>query len=320
MNISDLNGLLDVRWPEERLATRGHLDRAGIDPRVLADAVRRNVLVRVRRGVYARRHVWQALAPWERDRLRIEAHWLSTGGKAIYSHVSAARLRGCATWNAGEQVHVTVKHSVSRASHGVGVVPHRLHLPEEDVVDVPLGAGRIARATSLARAVGDCARILDTERAAIIGDHALRLGASLEGIRAAAERTGAVRGSRRIDRLLGLLDARSESPGETRTRLALLVGGLPRPVLQFEIPTAEGLFRADFAWPDLMVILEFDGEGKYVDYRPTDVALLAERRREIALVESGWTVVRVRWRDLSVSGSVVAKVEAAFERARRLAS
>lgn len=145
-------------------------------------------------------------------------------------------------------------------------------------------------------------------------------GANLQGIRDAAERTEAARGLRRLEDLLGLLDLRSESPGETRTRLALVAAGLPAPRLQFEIPTAEGVFRADFAWPELMVILEFDGESKYFDYRPTPDVLLAERRRENALVVEGWTLVRARWADLSNPGVVPARVLAAFERARRLAA
>jgi hypothetical protein len=57
--------------------------------------------------------------------------------------------------------------------------------------------------------------------------------------------------------------------------------------LPFEITTAQGLFRADFAWPELMVILEFDGEAKCFDYGPTTSVLLDERRRETALHEEG---------------------------------
>ncbi|MDQ4501702.1 type IV toxin-antitoxin system AbiEi family antitoxin domain-containing protein [Sinomonas sp. ASV322] len=315
----ELTTLLDTRWPALRVASSEQLRVAGLDSRALAAAVRDRILVRIRRGVYVRRPLWQSLAPWERDQLRVEAHWLATGGSSVYSHVSAARLLGCSTWESGPAIHVTVPYSVSRASHGGDVAPHRFAVGDDDVVEVPLGWGQIARATSLDRTVADCARSLDIERAAVVGDHALRLGASLDGIRAAADRTGAIRGARRVERLVGLLDGRSESPGETRTRLALLAAGLPAPELQFEISTGEGRFRADFAWPDVLVILEFDGEAKYFDYRPTDVALRAERRRENAIVDEGWTLVRARWADLSIPGAIPAKVLAAFERARRLA-
>ncbi|WP_138442085.1 type IV toxin-antitoxin system AbiEi family antitoxin domain-containing protein [Sinomonas susongensis] len=319
MSSHQLSKLLASRWPAEGIASSNQLRVAGVDHRALTAAVREGILLRVRRGVYVRRDLWLALSPWERDRFRIEAHWLATRGQSVYSHVSAARLRRCSTWDRDEQVHVTVPYSASRASHGSDVMPHRLRLPEEDITAIHLSSGNVARATTLERTVLDCARTSDLERAAIIGDHALRMGATVEGIRAAAERTGSARGSRRLEKLLGVLDPRSESPGETRTRLALAAAGLPSPELQFEIRTAEGTFRADFAWPDVMVILKFDGENKYFDYRPIPSVLLAERRRENALVAEGWTLVRARWAELSVPGAIPAKVAAAFKRARRLA-
>ncbi|MCH6469200.1 type IV toxin-antitoxin system AbiEi family antitoxin domain-containing protein [Sinomonas terrae] len=319
MPSNDITNWLASRWPTSRIASSNQLRLAGVDHRVLTAAVRQGILVRVRRGVYVRRDLWLSLSVWERDRLRIEAHRIATGGTSVYSHVSAARLQGCSTWDSDERVHVTVPYSVSRASHSRDVMPHSLRLPDEDVAEIRLSSGVVALATTLERTVSDCARISELERAAVVGDHALRIGASLDGIRAAAERTGAVRGNRRIERLLPLLDPRAESPGETRTRLALAAAGLPPPELQFEIPTAEGLFRADFAWPDVMVILEFDGEAKYFDYRPTQTVLLEERRRENALVVEGWTLVRARWAELSVPGAIPAKVLGALDRARRRA-
>lgn len=319
MPASELTKVLASRWPVGGLASSNQLRVAGIDHRALTAAVRAGILLRVRRGVYVRRDLWLSLPAWERDRLRIEAHWLATGGGSVYSHVSAARLQGCSNWDGDERVHVTVPYSVSRSSHGQDVMPHNLRLPDEDVTEIRLSSGQAARTTTLERTVSDCARTSDLERAAIIGDHALRLGASIDGIRAASERTGTVRGARRLDELLGVLDPRSESAGETRTRLALAAAGLPAPELQFEIPTVEGLFRADFAWPDVMVILEFDGEAKYFDYLPTPAVLLAERRRENALAAEGWTLVRARWAELSVPGTIPVKVRAAFDRARRLA-
>ena len=44
--------------------------------------------------------------------------------------------------------------------------------------------------------------------------------------------------------------------------------------------------------------LEFDGKTKYFDYRPTGEVLFAERRREKALMEQGWTFIRIEWKDL----------------------
>lgn len=320
MSASRLTALLDVRWPNAAVASTRDLAARGIDHRVLTEAVKRQELVRLRRGVYARRAIWRALRPWEQDRLRIEAHWLSTNGAAVYSHTSGARAHGLSTWDVGPKVHVTVPYSGSKTSHGADVVAHSLAVPEMDLARVALAPGRIATAVSVERAVADCARTLDIERAAIVGDSALRRGVTIERIRAAAERSGAVRGSRRVEDLLAVLDARAESAGETRTRLALAAAGIPAPELQYGILTPHGVFRADFAWPELLVILEFDGDSKYFDYRPTQEALLLERRREVALTEEGWIVVRARWSDLDAPWSLAARLEAAFARSRKLSA
>ncbi|WP_420821082.1 type IV toxin-antitoxin system AbiEi family antitoxin domain-containing protein [Sinomonas gamaensis] len=88
--------LLASRWPAGRIASSTQLKVAGVDHRALTAAVRDGVLIRVRRGVYVRRDVWQALAPWDRDRLRIEAHWLATGGNVrlqLYLGGAAVGLR-----------------------------------------------------------------------------------------------------------------------------------------------------------------------------------------------------------------------------------
>ena len=54
----------------------------------------------------------------------------------------------------------------------------------------------------------------------------------------------------------------------------------------------------DFAWRDIRLALEFDGRTKYFDYEPTSEVLLQERRREKALMEEGWTFIRIEWKDL----------------------
>ncbi|GHG58668.1 hypothetical protein GCM10012320_32440 [Sinomonas cellulolyticus] len=318
MHPSALRALVEDRWPASPVATTDTLASAGITDRVLTEAVRARCVHRIRRGAYVLATVWNAAKPWEKDMYRIDAHAAARAMPATYSHMTAARLLGCSVWDAGDRIHVTVPYASSARSHGPDVVAHRQPVGSEDLVQV-LRRGRTLRLTSINRTVADCARVLDVERAAVIGDHALRRGASVRGIAAAAERSGMVRGSRRVERLLGVLDARSESPGETRTRLALAASDLPPPQLQFEVMTEEGLYRADFAWPELRVILEFDGESKYFAYRPTAEVLLAERRRENALVAEGWMIVRVRWADLSTPGLIAAKVLSAFARAAKLA-
>ncbi|MDQ4501768.1 hypothetical protein [Sinomonas sp. ASV322] len=318
MEPEEIRSRVETCWPARAVAPTSELVRAGIGDRLLTGAVRGGSVIRLCRGAYILGRAWRAATPWEQSLYRLDAHAASTSGRTIYSYASAARLLGCSTWNVGEKVHVTVPYSSSSRSHGPDVAAHVGSVGDTDLVEL-VREGRVLRLTSLNRTVADCARILDFERASVIGDHALRLGATVDGIAEAARRTGATRGSRRIERLLPVLDARSESAGETRTRLLLAGTSLARPELQFEVYTEEGIYRADFAWPKLRVILEFDGDVKYFNYRPTPDVLLAERRRENALLAAGWVVVRIRWADLAVPGMVLAKLRAAFARAAKLA-
>ncbi|WP_314893822.1 DUF559 domain-containing protein [Rothia mucilaginosa] len=51
----------------------------------------------------------------------------------------------------------------------------------------------------------------------------------------------------------------------------------------------------DFAWPEARVILEFDGEQKYLDHPGRD---RYEAARDRALARAGWRVVHLTWADI----------------------
>src|SRR5579859_1290517 len=98
--------LVADRWPGRLITSTQELLDAGIDDRVLTACVRSGALERVRRGAYARSSEWNALSPWDRDTLRIDAHAAGSRGDSVYSHASAARLHGFAVWRVGSAVHV----------------------------------------------------------------------------------------------------------------------------------------------------------------------------------------------------------------------
>ena len=93
----------------------------------------------------------------------------------------------------------------------------------------------------------------------------------------------------------------SESPLESFARLCLYQGDLEQPIQQFEIITPSGrLYRADFAWPHLKLLLEVDGLHKYYGaYRATDEQLRNDALRQRELELAGWTVIRATWGDLA---------------------
>lgn len=304
MKPEKVRALVNEKWPGTSVASLRQLAAAGFDDRTLTAAVRSGVLVRLRRGAYVKQLEWQAAKPWERDRLLITAHYESTGGISRYSHVSAARLHGFRVWKTAALVHVTTQYSNSPGSAGTDVRTHRLPLRQDELISLWTADGREILTTSLERTVLDCARILPLDEAAVIGDHAIQKGASMEVMKQLLAASPTKRGSRRAADLLAALDGRAESAGETRTRLLLHSFGLQSYVPQVEISTREGRFRADFADPEVRVIIEFDGRTKYTDYGPSDEVLLAERGRESALQELGWTVFRIKWKQLDRPGEL----------------
>ncbi|WP_369045110.1 type IV toxin-antitoxin system AbiEi family antitoxin domain-containing protein [Sinomonas sp. P10A9] len=309
-------GLLGPRWPRMDVASTTSLREAGISDRLLTEGVKSGAIIRLRRGAYIPAHRWSALKPWEQDAARIDGHIAGTGGSSVYCLASAAILHGCSVWNAGSAVHVATGYSGARSSRGTDTLSHELGLSDTDVAKVERN-GRLITVTTVVRTLVDCFRFLPHEQALVIGDSALHHGLASAKVIRDAMMEAPDRGRRRALAVLHALEGRTESPGESRTRALLRRLGFADPVIQLELITAEGVYRADFAWVELKIIIEFDGEGKYMDYEPTASVLLAERRRETLLMEQGWTFVRLRWSDLEKPEEVRRRIESALARAVR---
>ncbi|MBT9273449.1 type IV toxin-antitoxin system AbiEi family antitoxin domain-containing protein [Phycicoccus sp. MAQZ13P-2] len=127
-------------------------------------------------------------------------------------------------------------------------------------------------------------------------------------------------GHRHVQRALAMLrlvDAASESPGESRTRVTLESLGLELDS-QVEVRDEDGEFvgRVDLVVRGTKVLIEFDGAVKYSAGGPE--AVVAEKRREDRLRELGYVVVRVMWDDLAHPERLLARVRRAMALAERL--
>ena len=90
--------------------------------------------------------------------------------------------------------------------------------------------------------------------------------------------------------LVPLGDPRSESSGESMTRLAAHDAGLPTPVPQFwVVHGGRRLYRLDLAYPRLKVCIEYDGER----YHSSEAQRRHDAVRREWLRRHGWTVVVV---------------------------
>lgn len=295
------------------------LKERGLSTAQVRELVAVGSLVRLRRGCYIHHSRWHGLSAGERGIQMIYAHRLVTAAAAVaertYSHTSAARLHGLHLWNADSLIHVTQQAALSSASRAPDVRVHQARLSEGEVVEI-----RGVRTTSLERTVVDCSRILPHKSALVLVEHGLQLGADRAVMEKAVRERPGHKGIHRARKVLAVASSLSESPGETLALHAMTVMRVPTPEQQLAVHTRHGEYRLDFGWRERKVALEFDGKVKYFDYRPTEQAIFEERRREKALMEDGWTVLRIEWKDLFDEVKLKERILRAFARAARTAA
>jgi very-short-patch-repair endonuclease len=300
------------------IALTSQLRDRGLDMNDLARLRRRGEIVRIRRGAYARPTEARPIeAPTAEDqhRLLIAATVPQLRDGAVISHASAAVLHGMPTWpETLERVHLTRDRNYGGKSRSV-VIVHCAPFIAEDVVEM---TG--VRLTSLARTVVDLARSGPFDQAAAVGDRAMANGLSrarLDQVLIRMKRWPYVRQARRV---VAFLDGRSESVGESLSRVRIADDGLPAPELQRQIINARGrpIGRVDFCWEPYRTIGEFDGKTKYGRLlkpgQSSEDAVFAEKVREDELRDNGWQVVRWMWQDIYSPGVIRDRLLRAFER------
>lgn len=272
---ADLEALLDT---QNGVATSGQILTLQ-SRREFNDDLRTGALQRIWQGVYSRG------APDDWTRLR--GLDLSAGAVVPICLGTAAALYGFDTENPKDLHVLNPPHHQLRNADGL-VVHRRDGAPMAEVRGRP--------ATTAAWTAIEVARSLRRPRSLATLDAALRSGTCdrLELARALTKQAGR-RGVVVVRELLPLADPRAESPMESEARLVIIDGGLPAPVLQYELIDGRGqLRRLDFAWPDYRVAAEYDG----MDWHSGADAMLANRNRTSALMDIRWAVVPIVFEDV----------------------
>jgi len=291
----------------------GVILRRSVDHFELQRRVDKKEVERVRWGAYI--ESTEHLPPHEARTRRALARILALSAQLTtrfwFSHESAALLWGCSVYLTDGVTYITQVTAPSGRGDRT-VLRHHERLAEAECAEIdgfPV--------TSLERAVVDVASTAPGERALIVADSALRLGADRAEIeRICAARFGR-RGVARARRVIAWADARSESAGESMLRWICHNGGLGDVTPQREVATRLGVFRLDLALEGHRVGLEFDGAVKYsgaFGVAGPD-AVVAEKARQDALEEEGWTIVRVTWADLADPVALVRRIRTAIRRA-----
>lgn len=249
-------------------------------------------LVRTGRGVYRVRG-----APMTRPAAVMSAV-LAAGPGACASHTTAAQLWALDGID-GAPLEISVLDR--RDLEIPGAVLHRPRtLTERDRAAV--GAIPV---TSPRRTLLDLAARVDAATLEIALDTALRLG--LVRITPFARWLASLHpnGRRGYRTLRRLADERageppSESPLETRLYRLLVSASLPAPARQHEIALGGGgVARVDFAYAAQRLAIEVDGWAHHAGRRRWE----ADRARDNALADLGWTVLRFTSSDVTRRGA-----------------
>jgi len=253
----------------------------------------RGEITRVRSGIYVETQQWLAMDADSRYRARVAAASNVVALGTQFSHDSAAalwRLPTIGLWPA----HIHVLGGTSSGPRSRTDIRRHSALLDAH----PAQINGVAM-TSLARTVLDISRTSSFTRAVAMADDAMR-----------APEKGEFRHTHSVppvtrDQLLDLLGSsqfssarvrarrvvefatgRSGSVGESLSRVQLHGLGIAPPELQVPFFDEDGhIGDADFYWPELDLIGEFDGLVKYRDQRylrgrlPLD-AVIAEKQRE----------------------------------------
>lgn len=295
------------------ITPRAQLRATGWSTNTITAAVRRQKLHRVAPGLYV---VPAGRSAENLYALRVRATMARRRGAA--SHESAAALHGIAYLRPDrDRVHVTVDRDTGGGRRGK-VHLHARPLPPQDVTDIDG-----LRVTTRARTAIDAAMTGDLVRGVCAIDAVRRVRRyprpddpdpmPMAELLDCLERLGGRRGTAAAVRALELSVDRSESAGESWSRMQMHAYGLPMPELQVGYRFDESEYFADFTWNGL--VGEFDGRGKYRDDVDEEAEVLErEKARQEKFEAAGFEVLRWGWRILNRDGALPAMLDTALRR------
>lgn len=238
---------------------------------------------------------------------RAQAAWLWSRRRGVVAGKSAAALLGAIYISADLRAELVYDNRKPPP----GIIVYTDVLAADELTTV----GGIT-VTAAARTAFDVGRRTANRLQAVqvLDDLTRATDVKVTDVEAVIARHAGARGLVRLRRVLPLVDGGAESPQETRTRLALVDAGLPRPQTQINVYDEYGGFvgRIDMGYPELRVGIEYDGPQHWTD--PVVRARDIDRRK--ALADLGWRIIHVSSELLRYRlGTVIQRVVEAMEAA-----
>jgi very-short-patch-repair endonuclease len=240
--------------------------------------------------------------------LRSHAAYRYIEGRGVLSGYSAAEVLGASCGPRDAPAEVTVPHRGQRAPAGLLVHRERLAWGEVSAIGGLEVTSPVRTAYDLARRGDLVERVVAVD--ALANRHRFAPDLLLHFI---SHYPGA-RGNDGIAQVLAHADRRAGSPMETRLRMVIVQGGLPRPEAQWVVQDERSRTAVwlDLAYPEHLIGIEYEGEG-HADAG----AVLRDIGRYTALVDKGWRIYRYTKFDiLHCPDRILAQLIRALDRAR----
>ena len=264
---------------QHSLITTNQLIETGLSSEQIYRRVEQGLFIRVRPGVY---RTAGGRPTWEQA---VMAACLAAGTGVYASHRTAGRL-----W----QTPFFPRDNIELLTAGSrpklpGVRAHFSGLLEPSDTTRLLGIP----VTSAARTVIDNADV-PVEVLGPATDELIRRGElRLEDLRRTYERLAEHGGRRKLRPIESLLRIRlpgyepGDSPQEARVARLLAKHGLPKPRMGYRVRIGGRTFLLDFAWPEFLVALEYDGW----DWHKSRSSFDKDRSRWSLLAATGWLII-----------------------------
>ncbi|MCV7278752.1 DUF559 domain-containing protein [Mycolicibacterium flavescens] len=208
---------------------------------------------------------------------RAVAAWLWSGRQATMGGLSAAALY---------ETEWIDKHLPAEMFRRNGKPTRGILIHRDELLDHEVTSARGIKLTTPARTAFDLGRWGPYVEAVTRLDALGRAtGLAPAAVGNVIEDHPGVRGLVQLRRALAVMDTGAESPQETRTRLVLIEGGLPRPQTQICVD----IWRIDMGYEEFKVGVEYDGAQHWTDpfIRAKDI------ERQAQLQARGWLIIRV---------------------------
>lgn len=281
------------------LLTRGAVLDCGLTPSQITKLINDDVLVVVRRGVYADAEVFASLDEFRgRPRFRARAAVLNLRRGWVMSHDSSALEHGLPLLSPKQSlVHIT-RPGFSSAWTRYGVKHHYARFRPSQLMEVDG-----VRVLDVPRTAIDLAREHGEVQGVVACDWALREGATKDQLMQAYLPMDHWPGVPQARSAVDLADPRAENAAETLGRLLVKELGIGEPDPQFPVRIEDG----SIAWCDLRVgnhVFEVDGYIKYLPKESGGVAdapasrvVWDEKKRERLVCSEGLGMSRIFYED-----------------------